>query len=511
MLSLRKQWPFWVSGVFVGTAEIMNYWALGRPIGLTTGLVEMTSAAERTVAKTFGIDGMDWWSRAYDPNVHWIIIGVLIGAWLVARAEKESRGWVKFPRRELALAFAGGFVFSFGTRLAHGCTTHHFLGGLSSMSTASLLYLTVIMPAGFATFYLMAKMKIGHVFKGQENRATSEYGCQNGGKMSIDGWACETAKNYNPNRDWLRISILVIMAMFFFNAIIGSFIYGTQDGLFGWGYSLKTIGWGMIIWFLLIGLVAGFGMAKTGFGTECAFMTPEISMGVDKKENFFEKVWHIPASTRFLFRSMSPFTAMFIEIFMLWVAIMIGWQFFDVKLPLGMNPNWVLLLGAACQGFGSVAMIGCEIRTYMRLGLGYMTAVVAFPGFLLGYLPYTLYQDYWENLAKETTITKVKHVTDIFSYDPTTQLLTGLAYGMLIAGLLYWSIKRGLALTGFSFKEMATTNNDDLAIKYFNRPENQGEAVAMPELVRDEITSLEQSVSHAANPSASVSASKGVV
>ncbi len=58
---------------------------------------------------------------------------------------------------------------------------------------------------------------------------------------------------------------------------------------------------------------------------------------------------------------------------------MIGWQFFDIKLPLGMNPSWVLLLGAACQGFGSVAMIGCEIRTYMRLGLGYMTAVAGFP------------------------------------------------------------------------------------------------------------------------------------
>ena len=474
MLSLRKQWPFWVSGVFVGIAEIMNYGALGRPIGLTTGLVEMTSAAERTVARVTGFEGMDWWSRAYDPNVHWIIIGVLVGSWLVARAERESRGWVNFPKRELILAFLGGFVFSFGTRLAHGCTTHHFLGGLSSMSTASLLYLTAILPAGFLTFYLMAKMKIGHVFKGQENKATSDYGCANGGKMALDGLACKASRNYNPNRDWLRISILVIMALFFLNAIAGSFMYGTEDGLFGWAYSVKTIGWGMIVWFLLIGIIAGFGMAKTGFGTECAFMTPEISMGLEREENFFEKKWLIPASTRFLFRSMSPFIAMFIEILMLWVAIMIGWQFFDIRLPLGMNPNWVLLLGAACQGFGSVAMIGCEIRTYMRLGLGYMTAVVAFPGFLLGYLPYTLYQDFWENLAHDTTITKVKHVTDIFGHDPTVQLMTAIAYGMIITGLLIWSIRRGLRNTGFSFSEFARTNNDDLAIKYFTEPGRRG-------------------------------------
>lgn len=59
MFSLRKQWPFWVSGVFVGVAEVMNYIVLGQPIHLTTGLVEMTAALEQTVAP-----GIDWWSRA---------------------------------------------------------------------------------------------------------------------------------------------------------------------------------------------------------------------------------------------------------------------------------------------------------------------------------------------------------------------------------------------------------------------------------------------------------------
>jgi len=464
MLSLRKQWPFWVSGIFVGVAEIMNYVVLEKPIGLTTGLVEMTAAFEQTVAP-----GVDWWSRAYDPNVHWIIIGVVVGAWLVARAEGESRGWVRYPVKELVLAFIGGFVFSFGTRLAAGCTTHHFLGGLPSMSTASLLYLTTILPAGFITFYIMSKMRIGHVFKGQENKATADYGCQAGGKMALDGLACEASRNYNPRRDWLRISILVLMFAFFMNAIVGSFVYGTEDGLFGWHYAVSSIGWGLAIWLLLVGMIAGIGMAKTGFGTECAFMTPEVSMGLEHRENFFETRWKIPGSTRVMFRSMSPFTAIFIEILMLWAAIMIGWQFFDIKLPLGMNPTWVLLLGAACQGFGSVAMIGCEIRTYMRLGLGYMTAVAAFPGFLLGYLPYTLNVDYWENLARETTITKVKHVPDMFSDEPAIQAIVGLAYGLLIAWMLYWSIKRGMRLTGFSFRELMTNANDELTIKYFDR------------------------------------------
>ncbi len=464
MSILRNQWPFWISGVFVGVAEVMNYVALEKPIGLTTGLVEMTAAAEKTLAP-----GLGWWSDVYDPNVHWIIIGVILGAFFVARMEGESRGWVKYPKRALVLAFIGGFMFSFGTRLAKGCTTHHFLGGLPSMSTASLMYLLTILPAGFITFYLMSLMGIGNVFKGQENRATAKYGAEHGGKMALDGKAWEDSKNYRPNRDWLRVSILVFAFLFFMNAIVGSFMYGTEDGLFGWNYAVSAIGWGMVVWFLLIGLIAGVGMAKTGFGTECAFMTPEISMGLEHNENFFEKNWKISGTTRVMFRSMSPFTAIFIEIMILWVAIYIGWQFFDIRLPLGMNPNWMLLLGAALQGFGSVAMIGCEIRTYMRLGLGYMTAVVAFPGFLLGYLPYTLFQDYWEDLMRETVITKVKHVPSIFTHDPNWQAVVGLAYGVLIIGLLYWSVKRGMRLTGFSFKELMTKANDDLTIEYFKR------------------------------------------
>jgi hypothetical protein len=47
------------------------------------------------------------------------------------------------------------------------------------------------------------------------------------------------------------------------------------------------------------------------------------------------------------------------------------------------------------------------------------------------------------------------------------QALVGLAYGVLVAGLLVWSIKRGMRLTGFSFRDLMTYANDELTIKYF--------------------------------------------
>jgi len=45
------------------------------------------------------------------------------------------------------------------------------------------------------------------------------------------------------------------------------------------------------------------------------------------------------------------------------------------------------LLAAPCLAIGSVFMIGCEIRSYGRVGLGYLTGIVGFIGFYLGYSP----------------------------------------------------------------------------------------------------------------------------
>ena len=57
----------------------------------------------------------------------------------------------------------------------------------------------------------------------------------------------------------------------------------------------------------------------------------------------------------------------------------------------------------------------------------------------------------------------------MFSHDPVIQALVGLAYGVLVAGLLVWSVKRGMRLTGFSFRDLMTHANDELTIKYFDR------------------------------------------
>jgi len=80
-------------------------------------------------------------------------------------------------------------------------------------------------------------------------------------------------------------------------------------------------------------------------------------------------------------------------------------------------------------------------------------------------------------MARETTITNVKHVPDLFGHDPSIQALVGVAYGLGVAGLLIWSVRRGMQKTGFSFHELMTHANDELTIKYYERfYETKGDA-----------------------------------
>ena len=123
---MTNQWPFWVGGCFVGLSEILYYHHYNDFIGVTTGLAQMYAVSEKYLFHC------DFIGRVYDPGIHWLIVGAILGARLVAIGEKESRGWVHYHWRMLLLAFIGGFLFSFGTRLARGCTTHHFIGGIFS-------------------------------------------------------------------------------------------------------------------------------------------------------------------------------------------------------------------------------------------------------------------------------------------------------------------------------------------------------------------------------------------
>lgn len=442
---LKRQWPFWLGGVLVGLAEIIFYFHTDMFIVVTTGLAQMFAVSEEHL---FGID---WVARVYEPGVHWTIIAALLGARLVAVTERESRGWVKYNWKMLVLAFIGGLLFSFGTRLAAGCTTHHFMGGIPAMSIASWVVLLAGIPFAFIAFLIAMKAGVGGYFKHQETLSTVR---------SHLGNPANPQPGYDPDyRPWLSPMRWVLNAFL----IVVVFALPVYYGVTGWiSGSVNQIGWTEVIWMSIPGLLLGFGIAKTGFGTECSVMAPEATF---TKEEFYRK-GGVPQCTYRMFRGMLPLQGFMVAIVMFNLFILAWWL-----LGYGSIPNasgyaglyWGHILGGPLLAMGAVFMIGCEVRTYARLGLGYSTALVALPGFYVGYLPYTLYQEQIDAVVFGEGLTDFITIPEWGAYTlGGTEELWAIGYSLAMIGLLVMSFQAARSFLGLKLKEILYRNTDEI-------------------------------------------------
>lgn len=448
---ITRQWPFLAGGLVVGLGELIYYCMFGTFIPVTTGLAKMFSTVEANITHTQTI------SRLYSPDIHWVIIGALLGAWIVGRLEQESRNWVRYKPGMLLLALLGGMIFGFGTRIGPGCTTHHIFGGLAVMSIASFTIAVSGLPFAFAAFVFVSKLGYGPYFKHQENKASvlkaRDLGLVYDHCLSYD-------EHYRPFRNPVHIAAWLILAV-----LIGSSLY---TGFFG--ESGQALGAGALlpnIVRLAAGLALGFGIAKSGVGTECGLMAPESLL---LSEKHYTKL-HIPFITRRMFQALMPVAGVLGAVLVLNVGVLIGWLFFGRPIPdaAPQPAGWGLhighLLAAPCLAIGSVFMIGCEIRSYGRIGLGYLTGMVGMIGFYLGYLPYVYYNEEIDNfIARHTFVTSTNWVELFAGNNPLLQRIIAIGYTLLLFALLVVVINYGARRIGISARDYVTRPTDDVCL-----------------------------------------------
>lgn len=436
---LRRQWPFWLGGLFVGLAEIVFYYRYQEFIPVTTGLAQMYAVSEHYLF------GLDWLSRVYEPGIHWVIIGAVGGAWLVARMERESRGWVRYDRRMLAMAFVGGVLFSFGTRLAAGCTTHHFLGGIPSMSIASWVVLLSGIPFAFLAFRIATWAGLGGYFRHQETRAVAAV---EPGHPGYD-------PTYNPWRDPLRLALGAFALLLLFLPV-GFALFGDIYG------SVAQFGWFDVSWLMVSGLLLGIGIAKCGFGTECAAMAPESCA---TSEEAFRRQG-LPCCTYRMFRGMLPLQGLMVAVVVFNLFILGSWLWFGGWIPNAAGEAglyWGHVLGGPLLAMGAVFMIGCEVRTYGRLGLGYGTALAALPGFYVGYLPYTLFKDEIDAVAFGEGLTRFITIPEWSAHVfGASEAVWAVVYSLLLGAILVFSFTAARRYFRVRLRELLVNNTDEL-------------------------------------------------
>lgn len=453
---IQKQWPFWLGGLFVGLAEIIYYIHSDNShfIVVTTGFAQMYAASEQFI-------GIDWVGRVYEPGIHWTIIGALLGARLVGIGERESRDWVKYNTRMLALSFLGGLLFSFGTRLAAGCTTHHFVGGIPSMSIASWVVLLSGLPFAFLAFRLSIRAGLGSYFRHQETLDIAKR-CSNHPEHENPCYD----PVYKPWRDPMRLLLSAVLFVFLGVPLVLA-IFG--DSIQG---SVSQIGWSEVVWLTIPGVLLGIGIAKSGFGTECAVMAPESVFM--KQEHSLTKGGRkgIPVGTFRMFRSMLPLQGFMTAIVVFNLYILGAWA-----LGIGDIPNasgdqglyWGHIAGGPLLAMGAVFMIGCEVRTYARLGLGYMTALAALPGFFIGYIPYTLFKETIDGVFFAEGLTDYITIPEWASYTlGGSELAWSIAYSIVMIGILFFSFAAGCRFLRVRIKDIMTKNTDELIYQPMN-------------------------------------------
>ncbi|MBT3206630.1 MAG: YeeE/YedE family protein [Gammaproteobacteria bacterium] len=440
----RKQWPFWLGGLFVGLAEIVFYYHYDMFIVVTTGLAQMFAVTE------VNLFGVDWVARIYEPGIYWFIIFAIVGARLAGVAEKDSRDWVHYDGGMLTLAFIGGFLFSFGTRLAGGCTTHHFLGGIPSMSIASWVVLITGVPFAFLAFKVVTVLGKGGYLRHQETHCVS---CEQEGANY----------NYNPGykkgyKPW-KNPVHIALSLFLLAFLLVPLYYGLTTDIAG---SFSQIGWSEIIWLAVPGVLLGVGIAKTGLGTECSVMAPESAF---TSQDFYRRNG-VPDCTYKMFRGMLPLQGLMVAIVTLNLFIMASWMWGDGSIPNASGEAglyWGHFLGGPLLAMGAVLMIGCEVRTYARLGLGYSTALAALPGFYLGYLPYTLYKDTVDNIAFGEGLTDYITVAE-WAADKLggTEVTWAAVYSLAMISILVFTFVAARKFLSVRMRELLVKNTDEL-------------------------------------------------
>lgn len=451
---ITKPWSFVWGGFLVGLAEVIYFLKYETPIPITTGLAKMFGTLEENITKT------DFITRTYSGDIHWILIGMVAGGCFVTIIERERKSWVKYPPRVLWIAFLGAMIFGFGTRLAQGCTAWHYLGGIPAMSLTSIVVAIVSIPFAYLAFLMMAKLNAGGFMKHHEVKATVERCVELEYQTETLAYDAE----HKPYRDPVRLALTA----FFLLLVVSSFWTALQ------GESSNSIGslpWVEIGLKSLVGILAGIGIGKSGFGTECAVMSPKSLL---MKQKHFDAM-KVAKITQTMFTGMMPFAGLLVAVLMFNLTILFTWIVLGWDMPVVVEAGKYKfgfhlghLIGGPMLGIGSVMMLGCEIRTYSRLGMSYMTGLAALPGFLLGYLPYSLYKDQIDEIFFSRGFMKEKNMLELLPDNEYVQYAFALAYTALLIGLLVWTIRKGSQIAKVSKMEYITKSTDEIFLKELN-------------------------------------------
>jgi hypothetical protein len=138
--TFKKGYPWWVTGILIGIILTAGYITFNNVVGITGGW--------RGLNQWFVSEAVVAWSG-------FIIVGIIIGAFISAYIGGEFK--LRVPKDGLTLLkqFIGGGLMGFGAITAMGCNVTNILGHVPQLSLHSILTGAFIMIGAWIAAYLL--------------------------------------------------------------------------------------------------------------------------------------------------------------------------------------------------------------------------------------------------------------------------------------------------------------------------------------------------------------------
>ena len=164
---MTNRLPWWMGGILMAGLLLMTFSIFGadRTIGASTYVPYLSGLI-------FNLDPQEYsYLQKIDNSGAWegvFLLGALLGGFITSKFITKSfrfslipTAWKKYKNNSVAsrliYSFFSGIFMIIGARLAGGCSSGHFLSGISQMAISSLIFGAVVLVTVIITGQLFYK------------------------------------------------------------------------------------------------------------------------------------------------------------------------------------------------------------------------------------------------------------------------------------------------------------------------------------------------------------------
>ena len=162
------QTPYWnpyLAGLLLGLTLLASFLVLGAGLGASGGIARVGAFVEMCAVPTHVVES-EYFGRWGSQPLNYYLVLMLAGTFLggLFSALLANRVTVTLERgascsrgRRTMMAFSGGLIAGFASRLAQGCTSGQALSGGALLLTGSLVFMMCLFVGGYAAAWFVRR------------------------------------------------------------------------------------------------------------------------------------------------------------------------------------------------------------------------------------------------------------------------------------------------------------------------------------------------------------------